>query len=63
MSKSINLSVLSARVGVSVKDHPFDVGYWSRVGGLARPRIREKREGWDTANAELEHENKEKNDV
>lgn len=39
-----------------IEDHPFDIGYWGRVAGIAMHRLPADdytEDGWNTADAEL----------
>ena len=37
----------------TIENHPFDLGYWTRIAGLPKPRNAERREGWEQADEEL----------
>jgi len=40
-----------------IQNHPYDIGYWSRVAGLDRPQQGTKQQaGWDRADRELKGE-------
>ena len=47
---------LSAATGYTVEAHPYDIGYFRRVAGESKPRSKEGREGWRTADEELREE-------
>lgn len=51
---------LSARLNIPVEADPYDIGYWSRIAGLPRPRrTAPTRAGWDQADGELKAEQEE----
>ncbi len=55
----MNAKRLSDLTGMKVENHPYDLGYWSRVAGLPRPlRAGQRRDGWDDANREIAVESK-----
>lgn len=45
-------------LGITIEDHPYDVGYWARFNGQPKPtgtskKAREQRKGWNTCDREL----------